>query len=136
MLEIRNVQMLPDRRSIVETWGTWRFRIMERGVLDGYTVGRVERVDDFDNEIDVFDGEGNGDGDGNAPADPARKRVPSNAELMAVCREFLEELTEGTPWVGQRLNAEYVPPPQDVEHFSFWMAMVSLALSYSRYCAV
>ena len=43
MLEIRGVQTLPDGRSIVETWGTYRFRIMERGILDGYMVGRVER---------------------------------------------------------------------------------------------
>ena len=43
MLEIRSVQMLPDGRSIVETWGSWRFRIMERGTLDGYMVGRIER---------------------------------------------------------------------------------------------
>jgi Lon protease-like protein len=43
MLEIRSVQMLPDGRSIVETWGTHRFRILERGTLDGYMVGRIER---------------------------------------------------------------------------------------------
>jgi Lon protease-like protein len=43
MLEIRSVQMLADGRSMVETWGTYRFRILERGVLDGYMVGKVER---------------------------------------------------------------------------------------------
>lgn len=43
MLEIRSVQMLPDGRSMVETWGTSRFRILERGTLDGYMVGRIER---------------------------------------------------------------------------------------------
>jgi len=43
MLEIRSVQMLADGRSMVETWGTYRFRILEREVLDGYMVGRVER---------------------------------------------------------------------------------------------
>lgn len=43
MLQIRTVQMLPDGRSIVETWGSYRFRIMERGTLDGYMVGRIER---------------------------------------------------------------------------------------------
>jgi Lon protease-like protein len=43
MLEIRSVQMLRDGRSMVETWGTYRFRIVERGTLDGYMVGRVER---------------------------------------------------------------------------------------------
>ncbi|RPD81062.1 hypothetical protein L226DRAFT_529510 [Lentinus tigrinus ALCF2SS1-7] len=52
MLEIRNVQMLPDGRSVVETWGTWRFRIMERGMRDGYTVARVERIEDYEEELD------------------------------------------------------------------------------------
>lgn len=35
--------MLPDGRSMVETVGTTRFRILERGSLDGYMVGRIER---------------------------------------------------------------------------------------------
>lgn len=43
MLEIQSVQMLPDGRSMVETVGTHRFRLLERGSLDGYTVGRIER---------------------------------------------------------------------------------------------
>lgn len=47
MLEIQSVQMLPDGRSMVETVGTHRFRLLEKGSLDGYTVGRVERIDDI-----------------------------------------------------------------------------------------
>lgn len=43
MLEIQSVQMLPDGRSMVETVGTQRFRLLEKGGLDGYTVGRIER---------------------------------------------------------------------------------------------
>lgn len=43
MLEIRSVQMLPDGRSMVETWGAYRFRVVESGTLDGYMVGRIER---------------------------------------------------------------------------------------------
>lgn len=43
MLEIKSVQMLPDGRSMVETVGSYRFRLLEKGSLDGYTVGRVER---------------------------------------------------------------------------------------------
>lgn len=42
LLEIRTVQMFPDGRSMVETWGVQRFRILERGTLDGYMVGRIE----------------------------------------------------------------------------------------------
>ncbi|ODO05317.1 hypothetical protein L198_02009 [Cryptococcus wingfieldii CBS 7118] len=50
MLEIQSVQMLRDGRSIVETVGTHRFRILEKGSLDGYTVGRIERMDDISPE--------------------------------------------------------------------------------------
>ena len=42
MLEIQSVQMLPDGRSMVETVGTQRFKLLEKGNLDGYTVGRIE----------------------------------------------------------------------------------------------
>ncbi|KAI0081820.1 hypothetical protein K474DRAFT_1656223 [Panus rudis PR-1116 ss-1] len=50
MLSIRNVQVLPDGQCRVEAWGTHRFRILERGVKDGYAVARVERVEDVDND--------------------------------------------------------------------------------------
>ncbi|PPQ77763.1 hypothetical protein CVT25_011198 [Psilocybe cyanescens] len=51
ILEIRSVQMLADGRSMVETWGISRFRILERGTLDGYMVGRVERIDDYPDDF-------------------------------------------------------------------------------------
>ncbi|SNX86480.1 uncharacterized protein MEPE_05189 [Melanopsichium pennsylvanicum] len=47
MLEIKSVQMLADGRSMLETVGSYRFKLLEKGSLDGYTVGRVERVDDI-----------------------------------------------------------------------------------------
>ena len=50
MLEIKSVQMLPDGRSMLETVGSFRFRLLEKGSLDGYTVGRIERVDDISPE--------------------------------------------------------------------------------------
>ncbi len=43
MLDIKKVRMLPDGRSMVETQGIYSFRIMERGSIDGYMVGRIER---------------------------------------------------------------------------------------------
>ena len=42
MLEVKAVKMFPDGRSLVQTCGVSRFRILERGILDGYMVGRVE----------------------------------------------------------------------------------------------
>jgi len=42
ILDIKNVQTLPDGRSVVETCGSSRFRILERATLDGYMVARIE----------------------------------------------------------------------------------------------
>ena len=149
MLEIRNVQMLPDGQIRVETWGTFRFRILDRGTLDGYSVARIERVDDV--EEDPFDvvpppgealqnsepageNENRLDGAASHTSGSSTSSVPraasapmpyrTNAELMAVCRDFLEQLREGTPWVGRHLD-NYVAMPEDPALFSFWMGLVS-----------
>ena len=47
---------------------------------------------------------------------------------MRICHEFLEQLKEGTPWVVQHLDRNYVPMPSDPAQFSFWMTLVSLTL--------
>ncbi|KAI0638226.1 hypothetical protein C8Q77DRAFT_1215091 [Trametes polyzona] len=235
MLAIRNVQMLPDGRSLVETWGTWRFRIMERGTLDGYTVARVERIEDYEEELDdgagvppedpsqtdrregdsedpdadgarqspsggrvmgsttttahaeqqheaavraelgdatatstsaqaalpplprsrpagamdassteeqasssqahglhtsqadsvpVQDKGAVGAGSGAIHPSPSSPRPPTNAELIAKCHAFIDQMRQGTPWVVQHLNTNYVPMPSDPASFSFWMALL------------
>ena len=43
MLKITGIRTLDNERFMVETHGTYRFRIMERGTLDGYMVARIER---------------------------------------------------------------------------------------------
>lgn len=54
MLDIKSIQMLPDGRSMVETMGAYRFRLLEKGSLDGYTVGRIERIDDIPPEDEAL----------------------------------------------------------------------------------
>ncbi|KAI0660940.1 PUA-like domain-containing protein, partial [Cubamyces menziesii] len=152
MLAIRNVRMYPDGRSLVETWGTWRFRIMERGTLDGYMVARVERIEDYEEELDESaaqtaspelspsrlgaissippshdagprPGPSHDQGHRTAPSPPAA-RVPTNAELMDKCRAFVEQMRAGTPWVVEHLDNNFVPMPNDAASFSFWMALL------------
>lgn len=53
MLEIKTVQMLPDGRSMIETVGSSRFRVLETGGLDGYIVGRIEPVDDVPPDLEA-----------------------------------------------------------------------------------
>lgn len=143
MLEIRSVQMLPDGRSMVETWGTHRFRILERGSLDGYMIGRVEQIDDYEDLFDDWESEieENADSSSSASSSSASSasgqasssphlfsRIMSNlsvppsptnpplstAALLQTCHTFLEQLRAGTaPWVVQRLNHTYGPQPPD-----------------------
>ncbi|KAJ9098147.1 hypothetical protein QFC21_004476 [Naganishia friedmannii] len=54
MLDIKSIQMLPDGRSMVETVGAYRFRLLEKGSLDGYSVGRIERLDDISPEDEAM----------------------------------------------------------------------------------
>ncbi|KAI0092656.1 PUA-like domain-containing protein [Irpex rosettiformis] len=133
MLRIKNVQMLPDGRSVVETWGTWRFRIMERGMLDGYVVARVERVEDHEESIYESD-EANVEDILEIPTTTTTQAetipmpglsVPgSSSHLMEICHAFLEQLKQGTPWVVQHLERTIVPMPTDPAQFSFWMALL------------
>lgn len=136
MLEIRSVQTLNDGRSMVETWGTYRFRILERGSLDGYMVGRVEQVSDIPDAIEDDSSESSESDDHKSetrrtpPAPVAssststletrlssptpsrrRRRTPQQTlsidDLIAHCLDFLNILQNGTPWVSQRLGHTY-----------------------------
>lgn len=46
MLQIRNVHFLPDGRSVVETVGGKRFRVLRRGMKDGYCTADIEYLED------------------------------------------------------------------------------------------
>ncbi|KAI9639903.1 PUA-like domain-containing protein [Dioszegia hungarica] len=116
MLEIQSVQMLPDGRSMVETVGTQRFRLLEKGGLDGYTVGRIERIDDISPEEEAA-----------LEQDAVREAIARAAStaLMAVCHAFIDQLRSGSaPWLLQRLNNTYGTMPSDPAEFSYWMALV------------
>ncbi|KAI0303230.1 PUA-like domain-containing protein [Russula brevipes] len=153
MLEITSVRMLPDDRSMVETRGTYRFRIMERGTMDGYMVARIERILDYPSLYPDNPGDPppipppvpqmiNAETDIQAtPSAASGAAVPSRAgepgpprlyaqqmqELVDVCLAFLDQIQRGAaPWVVQRLNRLnhiYGPMPTNPAHFSYWMAM-------------
>ena len=46
MLEVRDVQYFPDGRSLVDTVGGRRFKVLSRGVRDGYNTAKVEFLQD------------------------------------------------------------------------------------------
>lgn len=101
MLKVQSCRTLEDGRSIVETVGTWRFRVVDHSLLDGYTVGRVERVEDVSPEVEA-------DLEWKAVRGMGERvgvRESSTAQLMETCLEFVATLRSGSaPWVVQRLN--------------------------------
>ncbi|KAG8725015.1 hypothetical protein FRC09_010219 [Ceratobasidium sp. 395] len=118
MLQIKSVQMLSDGRSMVETFGTFRFRILERGTLDGYLMGRIARIDDYSPKIEAGI-------ERNAMANPTDSDLSmrvverSNRDLLNACWQFVNQLRHDTaPWVVQHLNNTYGPMPSDISSFS------------------
>lgn len=47
MLIIRSVHFLPDGRSVVDTIGGKRFRVLARGMKDGYSTADIEHLEDI-----------------------------------------------------------------------------------------
>lgn len=47
ILRIINVEFLPDGRSLLETRGVSRFRILNHGMVDGYLTAETERINDI-----------------------------------------------------------------------------------------
>ncbi|KTF78841.1 hypothetical protein cypCar_00026464 [Cyprinus carpio] len=47
MLQIRSVHFLPDGRSVVDTIGVKRFRVLSRGMKDGYCIANIEYLEDM-----------------------------------------------------------------------------------------
>lgn len=47
LLQIVDYQAMADGRSMIETVGLSRFKVIRYGMLDGYMIGKVERVDDI-----------------------------------------------------------------------------------------
>ncbi|KAH8732308.1 ATP-dependent protease-like protein [Phaeosphaeriaceae sp. PMI808] len=146
LLEIVNYELLQDGRSYIETRGVGRFRVMDHGMLDGYNVGRIERVEDVSlaeegsaeqrettmarDYADVF----------------CRQRpgiaLPSNVvveslstqQLLDSCTSFVREMRESSaPWLRERIIQVYGEPPEDPALFPYWFASVVPVVEEEKY---
>ena len=119
-LRVVDLRMQEDGRSVVETVGVGRFHVLEHGLLDGYTVAKVETVEDISPAAEraLERAALNRSGPGVTPE-------LSTDALIGICNEFIEMLRSGSaPWLVQRLNNTYGPPPDDIADFTWWMAAV------------
>ncbi|XP_026060058.1 LON peptidase N-terminal domain and RING finger protein 2-like isoform X2 [Carassius auratus] len=54
MLEVRDVKLFPDGRSVVDTIGIARFRVVTHGQRDGYNTAKIEYLEDKKVEGEEF----------------------------------------------------------------------------------
>lgn len=137
LLEIVNFQLLRDGRSFVETRGISRFRIVAHGMLDGYDVARVERIEDVSlsremrNEeaelerakiqAEVYNAE-----NPQVPMTPDNfPDLQSTQELFMKCRGFVERMrARSAPWLSEKIVQVYGNCPDDLALFPYWFAAV------------
>ncbi|KAF2687049.1 hypothetical protein K458DRAFT_440946 [Lentithecium fluviatile CBS 122367] len=137
LLEIVNLELLRDGRSFVETRGIGRFRIRAHGMLDGYHVARVERVED----VSLAD-EGALEQSETVAAQemvnqfrrenphqslpgPLALNLYSTQQLLESCMAFVREMRhQSAPWLSARIVQVYGEPPDDPALFPYWFASV------------
>lgn len=126
LLRIENVQFLPDGQSIVETRGVARFKIKRAGLVDGYYVGSVERVED----ISLVDEERLEVEQTSLPPTsetdvPGQVQRMSTRELLAYGLQFIDRMqARSAPWLHESVLEAYGGPPADAAIFPYWFASI------------
>lgn len=126
LLHIISMEMMPDGRSLIETRGLSRFRVKDWGMLDGYIVGNIERMDDIslaeEEQIEASETRG---------PPPVRNDLlaqfdqMSTFELLKIGLDFIARMrAAAAPWLHEPVIASYGSPPDDPALFPFWLASI------------
>jgi len=126
LLRIENAQFMQDGTSIVETRGLWRFRVKGSGMLDGYAIGSIERVEDVpldeEERLEVQE-------TSVPPADDndwegAFERMTTRQLLMRGLEFIVRMQGRSAPWLHDRILQAYGGPPDDPALFPYWFASI------------
>jgi len=146
LLEIVNYELLRDGRSFIESRGIGRFKIRAHGMLDGYNVGRVERVEDVSlaeegiaeqrettMARDYAENFLREHPQTALPTDLATE-VLSTQQLLDSCTTFVRQMREASaPWLRERIIQVYGEPPEDPALFPYWFASVVPIVEEEKY---
>lgn len=125
-LHVLRIEPFPDGRSLLETQGLYRFRVIEASMLDGYHVGRIQRIDDMplaeEEAAEALETSG-------PPPDEndfeARINHMSTQALLQHGLAFIQQArARSADWLHERVLAAYGQPPTDAANFPFWFASV------------
>lgn len=146
MLHIVNMQLMPDGRSLIETVGVSRFRVLQSGTVDGYTVGKVERVDDISiAEEEALEASETASSSifSHPSAQTSTTTEPppildldnmSTQDLMVIAISFIKKMREqSAPWLHGRVFHAHGEPPDDPALFPWWFASVLPTADAEKY---
>ncbi|KAK4950051.1 hypothetical protein LTR28_007116 [Elasticomyces elasticus] len=126
ILQIESIQIHPDGQSIVETRGLSRFKVKAHGLLDGYIVGDVERVEDIsiaeEERLEVEETSQPPAEEGDVLGQLNRM---STRDLLLLGLRFIAHMQErSAPWLHRRILDMYGGPPEDAALFPYWFASI------------
>jgi hypothetical protein len=154
LLHIISMQLLPDGRSLIETTGASRFRVLKYGTLDGYTVGQIQRIHDISlaDEENLEASETSqsspphslsaADHFGAPPHHPRPRRQPraldldttSTKDLMEIATRFVRSMqAQSAPWLQTRVLQVYGEFPNDPALFPWWFASILPIMDAEKY---
>ncbi|KAF9885703.1 LON peptidase N-terminal domain and RING finger protein 3 [Aspergillus nanangensis] len=130
VLVVDRCEVLPDGRSLVVATGTSRFKVVSSEVVDGYHVGRVQRIDDLSitEEESREAAETSAAVDSNPPPMTSLERpleTMSTQDLLQISLDFVRrQQGQGAPWLRPRTLLAYGNVPIDPAQFPWWFASV------------
>lgn len=134
LLHIINMHLMDDGRSIIETVGISRFRVLRHGTMDGYTVGKIERVDDMTlAEEEALEAAETTEAAQRQPTSREPQRLHTGEELMGMSTQelmgigttFVKTMREqSAPWLHRRVFQAFGECPEDPAIFPWWFASV------------
>lgn len=134
MLYVTSLQMFPDGRSLVETVGIYRFKILSYTWMDGYPVANIERLEDipFAEEEAVEAMERRSADRRNGP--PMALAQYSTQELLQKGLEYVNSMRDHSAgWFTDRILDSYGQPPNDPASFPFWVATLMPVSEREKY---
>ncbi|RAK70889.1 putative ATP-dependent protease (CrgA) [Aspergillus fijiensis CBS 313.89] len=131
VLMIDRYELLPDGRSLVIATGVSRFKVSSSEVVDGYHVGRVQRVEDMpiteEERLESLETSVTMEAPPAASADPADTpiEVLPTQQLFQLALDFIDEQRrKGVAWLHPRVLMAYGDAPTDPALFPWWLASV------------
>ena len=153
VLQIINVEFFPDGRSLIETVGVSRFRILRSEILDGYMVAKTAKINDIsvtdEEQLESIETRPRRDPEGSpvqspsdtssaqaeaGPATIADFETMSTLDLMGFAAGFVVRMQgQSVGWLTARILHIYGECPRDPARFPWWFANVLPVRDLEKY---